>query len=92
MAVGLQPLLERRLPIVCERGIGGLIPRGRKEGSEAHRNERPGRIDATVEVHRRDKRLVAVGENGLLLATDRIDQRRRQMDLQSAAPRIADQR
>ena len=28
---------------------------------------------------------------GLLLATDRIDQRRRQMDLQSAAPRIADQ-
>src|SRR5262245_41330155 len=72
MSVGLQPLLQRRLPVLGERGIRGLVAAGGNERTEARRDELARRVDASVEVDRRDERLEAVGENGVFVTASRL--------------------
>jgi hypothetical protein len=86
-SVCLQPLLQRGLPVVGERGIGGLIAADVDQRAEARHDEFARRLDAAVQIDRRDQRLEAIGQDrvlatssGLLLAAPEQDERT-QIDL-----------
>jgi len=68
----LQPLLQRRLPVLGEGRFVGAIAGGGDERTEQRDDEVARILDAAIEINRRDECFEAVGEDGVLLAATRL--------------------
>ena len=67
VTVGLQPFLQRGLPVFRERRVSGLVAAGRDERTEAGGDELARGVDAAVEIDGRDERFEPVRENRVLV-------------------------